>query len=67
MGHVGVGVLLLLVRWQEDPVLRNRVSVYASKFRALPRMTEALVQIDSDDATVCGPLHDLSCGTSLTC
>lgn len=31
--------------WYSDPVLRNRINVYATKFRLLPRMTEALEKV----------------------
>jgi hypothetical protein len=36
----------------DDPVLRSRVSVYASKFRTLPRLTDAIIKIDYDDSVV---------------
>jgi hypothetical protein len=38
--------------WQQDPSLRSRVSLYASKFRTLPRISALLKQIDEEDAVV---------------
>jgi hypothetical protein len=53
--------------WAQDPVLRARVSLYASKFRTLPRISALLRRIDEEDATVLDAGSALIDMLQLTC
>jgi hypothetical protein len=53
--------------WMQDPVLRGRVSLYASKFRTLPRISALLQKIDEEDSKVLDASSALIDMLQLTC